>query len=146
MVGKGRMPGMPGFSVSSTSCAPAGRLSAGVAPNPTRPTLSGNYRVAPTVPSVFGGRDSARDASALRPCLCPRAKWCTRAPQPAELPKEAAAAAATSSSPCCILYVFVCRLADCSFHPCFISRSSGKKPDIRKSCIWRDLRARRSRY
>ena len=36
LVGEGRMRGMPGFSISSTSCsAPAGRLSAGIAPNPS---------------------------------------------------------------------------------------------------------------
>ena len=94
------MHGMPAFGGTSTSCsAPAGRLSAGGAPNPCpqygTPHPIGNNRVAPTGPFVVGVHDSAT----------------------------------TSSSPYCILRV-VCRVADCSFHPCFISRSSGQKPNL----------------
>ena len=122
------MPGMPGFSGTSTSCrALAGRLSAGAAPNPcpqqgTPHPISVNNRVAPTGPSVFGGHDSARarDASVLRPRPCQEPGGVRgRCSLPSYLEKQLQQQIRPPAHAIFYVRVFVCGLAGCSFHPCF---------------------------
>ena len=152
------IPGFSGFSGSSTSCSVLrpgvflSNLPQNHVSTTARPTLSENNRVAPTGPFVYGGHDSARDASALRPRLCQDPSGVRgRCTLPSNLEKKQLQQQ---------LYIYVLQLIHAD-STCFVCRLStyllivhfthvlshvllAKK--LIQTFISRDLRVRRSRY